>query len=84
MHKTQELSCLVLPALKHFHCHQHSTYLNQILYEADLHVNLDGCKTIEGMGIGFIYIMQMLAYEKAICKGCNPDVPEGLDAYITL
>ncbi|MCI8665815.1 MAG: SIS domain-containing protein [Dorea sp.] len=53
-------------------------------YEADLHVNLDGCKTIEGMGIGFIYIMQMLAYEKAICKGCNPDVPEGLDAYITL
>lgn len=54
------------------------------LYGADLHVQLGDCKKIESMGIAYIYIMQMIAYEKAVRKGCNPDVPEGLDAYITL
>lgn len=54
------------------------------LYGADLHVALGECKEIESMGIAYIYIMQMIAYEKAVRKGCNPDVPEGLDAYITL
>lgn len=54
------------------------------LYGADLHVSLGDCKKIESMGIAYIYIMQMIAYEKAVNKGCNPDVPEGLDAYITL
>lgn len=54
------------------------------LYGADLHVTLENCEKIESMGIAYIYIMQMIAYEKAIGKGCNPDAPEGLDAYITL
>lgn len=54
------------------------------LYGADLHVTLGECKKIESMGIAYIYIMQMIAYEKAIAKGCDPDAPEGLDAYITL
>lgn len=54
------------------------------LYGADLHVTLGDCKKTESMGIAYIYIMQMIAYEKAIAKGCDPDAPEGLDAYITL
>ena len=54
------------------------------LYGADLHVKLGNCKRMESLGIAYIYIMQMIAYEKAISKGCNPDIPEGLDAYIVL
>lgn len=54
------------------------------IYGADLHVYLGNVQRKEALGISFIFIMQMLAYEKAIFKGCNPDMPEGLNAYITL
>ena len=35
-------------------------------------------------GIPFLYTIQILAYEKAVKLGMNPDQPEGLDAYILL
>lgn len=36
------------------------------------------------MGIPFIFIPQMLAYSKAIARGINPDLPQGLDPWIKL
>lgn len=54
------------------------------IWGSDYHINIGNSKDFPAWGIPFIYIMQMTAYEKAIAKGCNPDVPEGLDAYIQL
>lgn len=53
-------------------------------YESNFHIKLGDARFLATLGIPFIYIMQMIAYERAIKKGCNPDKPEGLDAYITL
>lgn len=53
-------------------------------YEADAHICIGNINRFEAWGISFIYCMQMLAYEKAILLGTNPDEPTGLDAYITL
>ena len=55
-------------------------------YETDLHVTIPGecAGRVETWGIFFIFIMQMTAYEKALLRGTNPDLPVGLDAYITL
>ncbi len=53
-------------------------------YGTDLHVTIPNAGRYETWGIFFIYMMQMTALEKAILKGVNPDVPDGLDAYITL
>ena len=36
------------------------------------------------VGIPFLNTIQILAYEKAVRSGVNPDQPEGLDAYILL
>lgn len=35
-------------------------------------------------GIPFIFIIQLIAYCKAMAKGLNPDTPDGLDAWISL
>lgn len=53
-------------------------------YDSDLHVCIGDIKRFEAWGIPFIFIMQMVSYEKAIVLGGNPDEPTGLDAYITL
>jgi len=54
------------------------------IFDADIHIHLGSCKRQESLGIPFLFVMQILALEKALRKGCDPDVPEGLDAYITL
>lgn len=54
------------------------------IYGSDLHIFAGESVRFETWGIVFIGIVQMLAYEKAIVKGCNPDLPEGLDPYIVL
>ena len=53
-------------------------------YGTDLHVTIPNAGRYETWGMYFIYIMQMTALEKAILRGVNPDLPDGLDAYITL
>lgn len=53
-------------------------------YGVDLHISLNGLQNQIAAGIPFVNIMQILAYEKAIVRGTNPDQPTGLDAYITL
>lgn len=54
------------------------------LYDSDLHIFVGESVRFETWGIAFISVIQMLSYEKAIVKGCNPDLPEGLDPYIIL
>lgn len=54
------------------------------LYDSDLHIFAGESVRFETWGIAFISVIQMLSYEKAIVKGCNPDLPEGLDPYIIL
>lgn len=53
-------------------------------YNSDFHVSISGISRFEAYGIPFIYTMQMIALTKAIRSGVNPDMPTGLDAYITL
>ena len=54
------------------------------IYGADENIYIGDIKDFGVMGIPFIFIMQCLAYEKAVIKGTNPDAPIGLDAFITL
>ncbi len=41
-------------------------------------------ESFDMMGIFLINLCQMIALEKAVIRGVNPDKPEGLDAYIEL
>ena len=59
-------------------CDQSSTY------GSDLHIFAGESVRYETWGIVLISVIQILAYEKAIVRGCNPDLPEGLDPYIVL
>ena len=54
------------------------------IYGADENIYIGDIKDFGVMGIPYIYIMQCLAYEKALIRGTNPDAPKGLDAFITL
>ncbi len=54
------------------------------IYGADENIYIGEIRDFGVMGIPFIFIMQCLAYEKAILLGTNPDAPVGLDAFITL
>lgn len=54
------------------------------IYGADANIYIGDVKDFGVMGIPFIFIMQCLAYEKALIRGTNPDAPIGLDAFITL
>lgn len=49
---------------------------------ADLLIH--GTAEYAAWGIHFIYVCQMLALQKALRLGANPDAPIGLDPYITL
>lgn len=53
-------------------------------YGADAHICVDGTGRFEAWGIPLIGMIQMLAYEKSLLLGRNPDAPAGLDAFITL
>lgn len=46
-------------------------------------LQIDGLAPFAAWGILFIYVCQMLALQKAIRLGGNPDAPKGLDPYIT-
>lgn len=48
------------------------------------HVPMPELGSFAAWGILFIYVAQMLALQKALRLGGNPDAPKGLDAYITL
>lgn len=51
---------------------------------AQAHIAIEGIDHLAAWGIPFIYLCQMLALQKALAMGGNPDAPEGLDAYILL
>lgn len=53
-------------------------------YQGAEHVCVGQIKRHEAWGIPMIFICQILAYEKAMLLGTNPDEPTGLDAFITL
>jgi len=53
-------------------------------FGADANIYLGEIKDFASMGIPFIFVMQCLAFEKALIRGTNPDAPVGLDAFITL
>ena len=50
----------------------------------DANVDIGGYTGWIASGISFIFVCQILAYEKAMALGQNPDKPKGLDAFITL
>ncbi|MDC7290354.1 SIS domain-containing protein [Blautia schinkii] len=53
-------------------------------YQADAGFCINGFIDSLAAGIPFINVIQLLAFEKAMVRGVNPDLPTGLDAYITL
>jgi fructoselysine-6-P-deglycase FrlB-like protein len=53
-------------------------------HNVDLHITIPAFKNYGVRGIPFIFVVQAIAYFKAICKGVNPDVPDGLDPWIKL
>lgn len=53
-------------------------------YDADFHICVGKDVDFAVYGIGLISICQLIALEKALLRGVNPDKPKGLDAYITL
>ncbi|MBU9735518.1 SIS domain-containing protein [Diplocloster agilis] len=50
----------------------------------DANVEIGGYTGWIASGISFIFVCQILAFEKAMALGQNPDKPKGLDAFITL
>lgn len=50
----------------------------------DLHITIPVFQNYGVRGIPFIFVVQAIAYYKAIFKGINPDVPDGLDPWIKL
>jgi len=50
----------------------------------DLHISIPVFQNYSVRGIPFIFVVQAIAYYKAIFKGINPDVPDGLDPWIKL
>lgn len=59
--------------------HQTSDY-----WESDYHVSLSAIENSITWGIPFINICQMLAFYKALVNDHNPDIPGGLNPYISL
>lgn len=50
----------------------------------DLHITIPGYQYYGVRGIPFIFVPQVISYYKALKKGINPDLPEGLDPWIEL
>lgn len=53
-------------------------------WEADRVIDIGDAEGTCAAGIPFINTIQILAYEKSVILGRNPDEPTGLDAYILL
>lgn len=51
---------------------------------SDYHVNIPDYCNYGVKGIPFIFVPQVIAYNKAKLKGINPDLPDGLESYIEL
>ena len=58
--------------------------LKEDLPGVEVNVKIDGDISWIANGIPFIFVCQILAFEKAMVLGGNPDEPKGLDAFITL
>lgn len=54
------------------------------LYDVDAHICIGDIQDYGAMGIPFINAIQILALEKALVLGNNPDAPTGLDPFISL
>lgn len=50
----------------------------------DMHIVTSDYNNYGVMGIPFIFVPQVVAYFRAIHRGINPDLPEGLDPWIKL
>jgi glutamine---fructose-6-phosphate transaminase (isomerizing) len=53
-------------------------------WRSDYNIYIPEYKNYAVRGIPFIFIAQTIAYYKALEKGVNPDVPQGLDPWIKL
>ena len=53
-------------------------------FSSDLHVQLPQYQYFGVVGIPFIFIPQVIAYNKALKLNINPDLPTGLDPWIEL
>ena len=53
-------------------------------WESTLALQIEGVREFAAWGVQFIYVCQMLALQKALVRGGNPDRPQGLDPYIVL
>lgn len=60
------------------------SHLEENKFQADGNFCIHGLIDSLAAGIPFINVIQLLAFEKAMVRGVNPDLPTGLDAYITL
>ncbi len=54
------------------------------LWGSDVHIAVPNYANYGVMGIPFIFVCQAIAYFRAIHRGVNPDVPEGLEPWIKL
>ena len=54
------------------------------IFDSALNIEISGLDRLAAWGIPFVFVPQMLAYEKAMLLGVNPDAPQGLDPYILL
>lgn len=54
------------------------------LWGSDVHIAVHDYDNYGVMGIPFIFVCQAISYFKAIYRGVNPDIPEGLEPWIKL
>lgn len=54
------------------------------VWGSDFNITIHNYKNYSVSGIPFINVPQIIAYYKALRKGINPDVPNGLDPWIKL
>lgn len=58
--------------------------MQENIYDATFHVCVKDAEESLEYGIGLINTCQLIAFEKALLNGNNPDQPKGLDAFISL
>lgn len=54
------------------------------IWGADFYFPVRGIADYAAWGLPFIALCQMIAFYKAVERGHNPDMPDGLDPYISL
>ncbi len=58
--------------------------LNEKITQSDLHIAIPNTKVYGVRGIPYILVPQVIAYHRALVKGVNPDLPQGLEPWIKL